>query len=90
MTITELRYDSKQGIYIKVYSHIRGVNKPLSDCFSLNIKLTKKKQIQASLGRHAHTKAYITKFEQPSGLLLVRIHSCTVENSIQWKPSSTV
>lgn len=43
MTITELRYDSKQGIYIKVYSHIRGVNKPLSGCFSLNIKLTKKK-----------------------------------------------
>lgn len=46
MTITELRYDSKQGIYIKVYSHIRGVNKPLSDCFSLNIKLTKKNKFK--------------------------------------------
>lgn len=41
--IIELRYDLKQGIYIKVYLYIRGVNKLFLGCFFLNIKFIKKK-----------------------------------------------
>lgn len=46
MTITELGGTIQNRVFIKVYWHIRGVNKPLSDCFSLNIKLTKKNKFK--------------------------------------------
>lgn len=47
--IIELRYDLKQGIYIKVYLYIRGVNKLFLDCFFLNIKFIKKNKFKFNL-----------------------------------------